>query len=159
MTNDQYIEILTDSLRKKITVLKKIEEANKKQRLILQSEEATPDDLEDSLEEKDHLIDELNSLDDGFEETFKHVSDELSENKEKHKSEIKTMQDLIREITDLSVELQREEKENKDLADKRFANVREKARRVRASKAAVNKYYRSTGRVDYDTPQFFDNKK
>ena len=159
MTNDQYIEILTDSLRKKITVLKKIEEANKKQRLILQSEEATPDDLEDSLEEKDHLIDELNSLDDGFEETFKHVSAELSENKEKHKSEIKTMQDLIREITDLSVELQREEKENKDLADKRFANVREKARRVRASKAAVNKYYRSTGRVDYDTPQFFDNKK
>lgn len=159
MTNDQYIEILTDSLRKKITVLKKIEEANKKQRLILQSEEATPDDLEDSLEEKDHLIDELNSLDNGFEETFKHVSEELQTNKEKHKSEIKTMQDLIREITDLSVELQREEKENKDLADKRFANVREKARRVRASKAAVNKYYRSTGRVDYDTPQFFDNKK
>lgn len=159
MTNDQYIEILTDSLRKKITVLKKIEEANKKQRLILQSEDATPDDLEDSLEEKDHLIDELNSLDNGFEETFKHVSEELQTNKEKHKAEIKTMQDLIREITDLSVELQREEKENKDLADKRFANVREKARRVRASKAAVNKYYRSTGRVDYDTPQFFDNKK
>lgn len=69
------------------------------------------------------------------------------------------MQDLIRQITDLSVELQREEQENKELADKKFANIREKAKRVRASKKAVNNYYRSAGKVDYDTPQFFDNKK
>lgn len=159
MTNDQYIEILSDSLEKKITVLHKIQETNKKQRLILTSEQATPDDLEDSLEEKDYLIDELNSLDDGFEETFKHVEAELKQNKEKHRDEIKKMQDLIRQITDLSVELQREEQENKELADKKFANIREKAKRVRASKKAVNNYYRSAGKVDYDTPQFFDNKK
>lgn len=159
MAEEQYIAILIDSLEKKIQVLNEIKDVNKRQKSILKSTMSTPDDLDESLKDKDELIDSLTALDNGFESLFSNVKDEIENHKSAHKDEIKKMQNLIREITDLSVEVQREEQENKALADKKFATIRGEVKKVRTSQKAVTNYYKAAGKIDYNTPQFYDSKK
>ena len=58
-----YLKIMIGSLYKKIAVLDDISEENEKQRLLFLKEDIEPEDLEETLERKQELIDKLNELD------------------------------------------------------------------------------------------------
>ena len=98
-------------------------------------------------------------LDKGFEVVFQKVSEELEKNRSVYRSEILDMQRLIREITDLSSEIEGEEKENKLLAEQKFSYVRAQVTKVRKSQKAVSNYYHTMMKTNYEDPQFMDRKK
>ncbi len=156
---ENYIIILRESLEKKARVLRDIIHSNEEQRSILEDDNAPADEFERNADEKDALVQQIVELDDGFDELFKKVEEELTSNREKYASEIKRMQDLIREITDLSAKVQSQEKVNYELAKKKFAGIRNQVKKVRQSQEAVSTYYKNMTKSNYYDPQFFDSNK
>ena len=154
-----YITILIQSLEKKIRVLDKIIESNKDQKEILSQEEMDTDRFEANLDEKGRLIDELNLLDDGFQEIYNRVKDELGDNRELYKEEIKRMQKLISDITEKSVTIRAEEERNRAAAAKQFDNMRDNIQVAKRSRQAANVYYSNMSRVNTVDAQFMDKRK
>ena len=154
-----YIDIMIQSLEKKIQVLEKIKKQNLLQKEILEDEKSEADAFDKTVEEKAALIEQMTQLDSGFDKLFERVKEELNTNKEAHAEKIKTMQALIRQVTDLSMEIQAQEARNKDLMTRKFVYVRETAKAVRTNTKAASQYYQNMMQLNYVDPQFMDNKK
>ena len=156
---DNYLLIMIQSLKKKIQVLDCIIDANDRQKIGLEDPSLDPDDFDKIVEEKAKYIEHLDLLDQGFDKLFERVKEEVNNNRESYKNEIKEMQTLIASITEKSNKIQVQEARNKDLMTQKFAKVRKQARDVRASQQAVNQYYQNMKKINYIDPQFMDNKK
>lgn len=154
-----YVDIMIQSLNKKIQVLNEIKRLNVLQCQLLEDERADADEFDQTVEDKSKLIEQLEQLDSGFDKLFERVKDELQNNREAYKDKIAAMQECIREITSLSMDLQSQEAKNKDLMVRKFVSVRQKAKIVRTNTKVANQYYQSMMQVNYVDPQFMDNKK
>ena len=154
-----YLTILMESLQKKIRILDQIIMADQEQREALEDPNLDPDDFDRIVEKKAEFIDQLEQLDEGFEEVFARVKEELDGNREQYKEQIHIMQDLIRKITDKSFLIQKQEAQNKELMEKKFTAVRSQAREVRKSQKIADQYYKNMMKNNYNDPQFLDNKK
>ena len=159
MSKNPYIAILIQSLRKKEQVLDSISIINQRQKTELEDPSLDPDDFDKTVEEKAKLIAELEKLDDGFDEVFQKVRDDLTNHKEEYRDEIKTMQDLIRSLTAKSATVQGQEARNKVLMEQKFTAIKGQVRKVRSSQKVVNQYYQNMMKVNLVDPQFTDSKK
>jgi SMC interacting uncharacterized protein involved in chromosome segregation len=157
--NSNYIDIMIQSLEKKVTVLNRLIELNKQQKLYLQDPNLSPEEFEKNMDRKASLIDELNQLDMGFEELFGRVRDTLNGGREAYADQIKRMQDLIREITEKSNTVQTQELRNKEQVQRKFADIREQVKGVRNSQKVVRQYYQNMIKQGANEPHFLDNKK
>ena len=73
------LDMLEESLQKKVEILTKIEDQNEKQRDVLSDSENVDEAAFDAtVDAKGRLIDEINSLDDGFQSLFDRVKEEYS---------------------------------------------------------------------------------
>ena len=95
MQENSYIQVLIQSLHQKVEALDSIIEKNKEQYEILSAEEADMDAFEKNIEEKSQYIDKIVFLDDGFEEIYTRVKEELDGNRAAYTEEIQKMKDLI----------------------------------------------------------------
>ena len=158
MTNT-YVDIMIQSLNKKIRVLEEIEKLNLIQKALLEDEKSDADEFDQTVEQKAALIEQMEQLDSGFDKLFERVKEEITAKRGAYSESIKVMQNCIRRITDLSMELQKQEARNKELMMRKFTFIREKAKVVRTNKKAVNQYYKNMMNLHYVDPQFMDNKK
>ena len=156
---ENYLNILEESLHKKLEVLEKIESYNMQQNKIFSEEKASLDEFDEAIEEKGRLIEQLSRLDDGFESLYAKVSEELQGNKPKYAEQIKRMQELVKQVTEKSVSIQAQEARNKTLIEEYFAKEREGLRNNRKSSKAAFDYYQSMSRAATMTPQFMDSKQ
>jgi len=140
MNNNAYITALRESLEKKISVLDEIITKNKEQAELLRSDPFSFEDFDKNTEEKGVLIFRLEKLDDGFESLYARVKEELDANREQYASEIKHMQDLIREITDKSASIQAEEARNKAALEAVFKSERDRIKTGRSGVKALQSY-------------------
>ena len=108
-----YIQVLTDSLRKKISLLDTISQINGEQKQLAAEKRMDLELFEETVKRKSDCIDELNKLDDGFQLVYDRVKPELQGNSEKYKAEIRVLKQLISEITEKSMAVQAEEERNK----------------------------------------------
>lgn len=154
-----YVDIMLQSLNKKLQVLDEIEVANIVQRQLLEDERSDADEFDKTVEDKARLIQQMEKLDSGFDKLYDRVKEELHSNKEAYSDQIRSMQQLIRQITDKSMVLQAQEARNKDLMTRKFAYVKDSAKAVRTNTKAANQYYRNMMQLNYVDPQFLDNKK
>lgn len=160
MSDQGYIRMLRESLEKKVRILTNIEAANEDQERILKDAYSTPDELDENMETKDRLVDEIIRLDNGFQEMYDHVREALQKDKSAYADDIRAMQELIREITDRSNHVKMQEQANKRLAEAKFSGIREKAREIRKNEKAVSTYYRNMMKIDKQAdPMFLDSKK
>lgn len=159
MADNQYINIMLQSLQKKLKVLDNIIQINKRQKEELENPSLDPDDFDKTVEEKSELIEQLELLDNGFEKLYEKVREELQTNKEEYKDEIFQMQNDIRLLTEKSMEIQTQEARNKQLMEQKFANVKKQVKEIRSSQKVVNQYYKNMMKKGYAEPQFLDNKK
>lgn len=155
---ETYLDIMQQSLEKKILVLEHIIELNQKQRRGLENPELGPDEFDEIVEAKQQMIDQLEQLDSGFERLFENVKNDLGENKEQYVDRIRKMQELIWDITDRSVEIQVQEQRNKDLMTQKFSDIRQKAKSLRTSNKVASQYYKNMAKLNYVDPQFMDDK-
>ena len=159
MAEQDYVRMMRESLEKKSAVLKQIRVKNREQGEILQDKNSLPEALDNNVSEKESLIEQILKLDDGFEQMYNRIKETLSNERAAYSAEIRQMQMLIEEISDLSMIVEAQEQHNRKLAEERFSNVRGKVKEVRRSQQMVNSYYRSMMGRGVDDPQFMDSKK
>lgn len=153
------LDMLEESLIKKIEVMKKIGEENAKQKEILTNvEEVDFEAFDKTIDTKGDYIDELERLDDGFQSLFDKVKAEIGENKAQYKEQISRMQNLIHEIMDRSASIEAEERRNKKLAETYFSAEREKMNSGKRSAAVAFNYYSTMNNFKDIPPQFLDKK-
>lgn len=157
--SEQYLDILEQSLHKKIEVLDEIISKNEEQKVILDAEEFDPDAFDENTEAKSGLIDRLNLLDSGFEKVYERVKDELAGNKDIHAQQIKKLQDLIRDITEKSVFIQTTEQHNRSLVEAKFRKEREKIQLGKSSMRVAKQYYNNMNGLSTSEAYFLDSKK
>ena len=110
-----YVEIMLQSLRKKVQVLNQIIDQNIIQKELLEDKNADADEFDKTVEKKSELIEQLEQLDSGFDKLYDRVKDELRINRPLYTDKIRKMQEYIRMITDKSMEIQAQEARNREL--------------------------------------------
>ena len=157
----QYLAIMEQSLEKKIGILDRIIAKNQEQNAILNDPNMKWEDFDDNANRKMELIEEIDKLDEGFEDLFERVKEELESpgGKEKHAAQIVRMQELIRQITEKSTSIQAQEARNKVLVEQYFQQSRERIRKGRTSSKAAMDYYKSMSQTSFAQPHFLDDKK
>lgn len=156
---ENQLNILSESLDRKIQVLQDIQEYNARQEQAFRQEQADLDGFDEAMEEKDRLIEKLNLLDEGFETLYEKVAESLKNNREQYAPQIKKLQEKITQVMDLSVSVQAQEARNKKLIEEYFAKARTGLKRNRQNSRAAYGYYKSMSGGDYGSSQFVDSKQ
>lgn len=153
------MDMLEESLIKKIDIMSEIEAENEKQKEILSDPDNVDENaFDDTVDKKSELIDKLSSLDDGFQSLFDRVKEEVNANKDQYADQIMRMQSLIQEITARSASIEAAEHRNKRLAEKYFDTARRKMSTSKQTSAAAFNYYRTMNNFKEIPPQFLDKK-
>lgn len=157
--NNSYIEILKQSLTKKIELLDTIMALNVLQKDMLENPDLDPDELEENLNRKADLVEQLSKLDDGFSQIYDRVRVDLTENRGTYSEDITRMKRDITAITDKSTAIQSQEKRNQVLMQQKFTSVKKQIKEVKKSRQAVNSYYRNMMKMGAPEAAFLDDKK
>ena len=158
MTED-YLQIMIESLEKKIEVMDKVIELDKKQLSIALAQPFDVEAYDASMDEKDGLIDALNKLDDGFMNTYELVRNELQSNPKAYAEKVQKLQDMIRTATEKTVTIQTQEQRGKQAMQSAVSKKRNEIRSIKVSNAAAAKYYKSMSKINDVDPQLMDKKK
>lgn len=159
MQENNYIQVLIQSLHQKVEALNSIIEKNEEQYAILSAEEADMDEFERNVTEKSAYVDKIVFLDDGFDETYARVKEELDANRQAYGEEIQQMKNLISMITERSMKVQAQEQRNKQLADRQFSQAKSKIRQLNKGSRIATQYYQNMQQLNVVDPQFMDRKK
>ena len=133
--SSSYIEILKESLKKKISVLDQIAEQNRIQAELAKATEFDYDVFSKTLEAKEAL------------------------QQSEHKEEIKQLQALVKEITDKSMDIMAQEKRNKEAILNRKDSLKKEVAMARSTNKAAANYYRTMSKMNVIDSQFIDKKK
>lgn len=153
------LDILSESLDKKLQVLQEIQEYNLKQEKAFLSEQVALEQFDAAMEEKEALIQKVLDLDEGFELLYERLSEELKNNRELYKDQIQELQEKIARVTEMSVAVQAQEARNKQLIEGFFAKARTGIRQNRKSSKAAYDYYKSMSGANYPQGASWESKK
>ena len=90
----EYVQIMIDSLKKKVDILNQITSLNQEQKVLIQAEVLDLEAFDVTVDKKSECIDILTNLDSGFQKLYDRVKEALEGKKDTYKSQIKEMQDL-----------------------------------------------------------------
>lgn len=156
---DTYLDMLQDSLKKKLEILSKIMECQKQESDMLKGESMDMEAFDKSINEKVALAESLDSLDDGFEKVYDRIREEMINNKGSYVNQIRAMQNMIGEISEKNVLIQAEENrirlEVDNFAKRESAALRQRRDNGRAARS----YYNNMKKLNYVGSQFMDKKK
>ena len=156
--DQNYLEILEDSLEKKNKVLSEMLTLSEEQWAII-SDDMDLSELDPFIKRKGELIEALEKLDDGFESVYERVSEELKGNKEKYADKIKHMQSLIQQITEKSTAISSQEERNKSKLQAFFGKKRNEVKEGRMNSKVAMNYYKVQSNSGFVDSQFMDDKK
>lgn len=154
-----YVKVMIDTLYKKNRILDSILTLSSFQKSIVSDMKNNLEKFEQTILEKQELIDELLLLDEGFQLLYDRLKDSLFEEADQYREEIGKMQKLITEISHKSMQVQTIEEENRELISQQATTIRKGTKKYFDTKSAVNKYYKNMQKLSYITPQFMDKKK
>ena len=154
-----YLQIMIESLEKKIVVLEQIMELNVKQAEISSHQPMDMEAYDKTMDEKGKLIDEINKLDDGFTSTYELVKDVVQQEPGKYRDKVLKMQELIRVAVEKGVTIEAQEKRNRSALETVFRMKRTEIRQMKRSNTAALKYYKSMSKINEVDPQLMDKKK
>lgn len=154
-----YLQILKESLEKKLSVLEQIADLNAKQYEISSHQPMDMEAYDRTMDEKGELIDALNRLDEGFGTTYEYVAQELKTHKSAYRELIKELQDLIRQVVEKGVEVEAQEKRNKSSMEMGLRMKRQEIKQMKISTSAATKYYKAMNKINEVDPQLMDYKK
>lgn len=156
---ENYLQIMAESLEKKLEVLDHIYEVNRRQFEISSVKPFDVEAYDAVVDEKSTLIDELNRLDDGFTSTYELVRAEVQKEPEKYRQQVMKMQELVRAAVDKSVSIEAQEKRNKASMEVALSSKRKEIKERRISASAATKYYSAVSKINNVDPQLMDRKK
>lgn len=150
---DDYISIMIDSLCKKKELLEKIINKNNAQADCLAGKKYDEIDWESFdllISEKEIMIERINEMDEGFQSLYDHIKEQLQENKNIYADGIRQMQDLIKQVTELSVSIRTGEERNRATIDKVMSGQKKIIRQTRNGLKVANSYQQTMQSNLYD---------
>lgn len=153
-----FIQILIDTLQKQVEVLKEILEITQEQSVIAQDSEFDEIMLEKSLNKKEVLIARLNELDDGFTSVYGRVRSEVKDRQELYKDELRQMQELIKECTDLGVNIRVLEERNREKLTQCFASKHKQYGSKQTAASVASRYHQTMNNMKMLNSSFFNQK-
>ena len=155
---ETYLDMLQDSLRKKLEILDKIMTCQKEESDMLKGGSMDRDVFDRSMTEKVELAESIDSLDDGFEKVYDRIREEMIAHKEGCVNQIRALQNMISEISEKNVLIQAEENrirlEVENYAKRESAALRQR----RDNGKAARSYYNNMKKLNYVGSQFMDKK-
>lgn len=158
-TNGIYVDVLLTSLRKKVSILEQLETVVMDQERALKNKNVDIEELDQLDIKKGELLEELNDADEGFEQVYERVKEEIANQKYQYEAQIKEMQQLIKVITDLTVKLQAQEVRNKQWAEIYFQSKKNEVRIFRKGSKSTVKYTNNMANRQMGQSYFLDKKK
>ena len=128
-----YISVLHGSLRKKLELVKELLEFTKEQNIILNEDDVDIDSFDKIVSEKDIRINEVLEIDKGFDSVFNKIGSTIKANPQEYRQQILELQNLIRTITDIGVEIEGLENKNKEKFSKFILAKREEIKDFKKS--------------------------
>lgn len=153
-----YLQVLSESLDKKIDILKQLETLTAAQKEIIDKGEFDEEAFNDNVDSKAALIDELEKLDTGFQILYDNIKNQIEGNKDRYKQEIAALQVKIKTITDLSLALQVAEQRNNVIVRNRFNSIRKDVYQAKKNREVASNYYKSMNNISSQS-YFMDKKK
>lgn len=153
-----YVQLLIDTLKKKIEILNRLMLFTEQQEELIASEGFDEEEFMKLISLKQEQIDQLTKLDAGFEQLYESVKEDLEKEKAKFKEEISILKEQIITITDLSIKLQALEKRNKTKLETIFSVKRRDIKSSRMSNQTVANYYKSMSQQQNEQSFFYDKK-
>lgn len=154
-----YVNILITSLRKKVSILEKLIKITDEEETLLKKADVTIEAIEEKEQEKGKYIESLELADEGFEKVFQRIKDEFEANKQQCEEEIKTMQALIKKITDMTVKIQAQEVRNKQLMEFFLQQKKGEIRSFHNSKRTINQYQQNMVNRNVNGKTYFLDSK
>ncbi len=143
---DNYLQIMIDSLTKKEEILDRIIDKNRKQYECIKGktyEEVDWEAFSLLVTEKEIAIDRIIEIDEGFDQTYNIIKDEVTADKEKYRDKVLILKDQIERLTDKGVSIQTDEERNRQIIDKLFSNTRQEIKKQRTGMNVANAYYKT----------------
>lgn len=159
MDTQNYVDIMIDSLIKKEELLKQIVDYNEAQQTIVTAPEFKEEAFEKNVADKGEVVEKILRLDEGFNSVFNRIKEELQNNKKKYAKDIERLKTLVASVTDLGVRIQAQELRNKQLVEKRFAQMRKELSQAKRTTSTANAYYKNVNNLNQYESHFLDQKK
>lgn len=156
---EMYLDMLQDSLKKKLDILNRIMQYQREESDMLKGENMDMEIFDKSIHNKVVLAESIDSLDDGFEQVYDRIRKEMIGNKEKYAVQIRMMQDMIAEISEKNVLIQAEENRLKLEVDNYAKRESITLRQRRNNGRAALSYYNNMKKLNVTDSQFMDKKK
>lgn len=157
--NENYMQVLVRTLQRQAEALTDILEITKEQSRIAGAPDFDEAMLENTLNRKEILIAKLNELDDGFISVYNRVRRELQDNQDAYKEDIRQIQDLIKECTDLGVEIKVLEERNREKLVRCFANKHKQYSSQKTAASVASQYHQTMNNTKVMDSFFLDRKK
>lgn len=155
-----YISVLHGSLHKKLELIKKLLELTKEQNKILSEKTIDIDSFDRIVNEKEAKINEVLEIDRGFQTVFNKVSSIIKESPQQYRQQILEMQNFIRAITDIGVEIENLEHKNKEKFNKFLASKRSDIKDFKVSNKTAVSYYKNMSNQHREWQSYFvDSRK
>lgn len=159
MDTQNYVDIMIDSLVKKEELLKQIVDYNEAQQTIVTAPEFKEEAFEKNVADKGEVVEKILQLDEGFNSVFNRIKEELQNNKKKYAKDIERLKTLVASVTELGVRIQAQELRNKQLVEKRFAQMRKELSQAKRTTSTANVYYKNVNNLNQYESHFLDQKK
>ena len=158
MDTQNYVDIMIDSLVKKEELLKQIVDYNEAQQTIVTAPEFKEEAFEKNVADKGEVVEKILQLDEGFNSVFNRIKEELQNNKKKYAKDIERLKTLVASVTELGVRIQAQELRNKQLVEKRFAQMRKELSQAKRTTSTANAYYKNVNNLNQYESHFLDQK-
>ena len=157
--NDTYIAMLKDVLVQKKKLTEEILWVTLEQETALAPELEDMERFDALMEKKEPLLNKLERLDEGFADIYAKVQAALNEQKETYKEEILGMQQLIREITDISVKIQTLEERNRRMFETYLLGRKQQFKTAKKNSRTADAYSKTMSGTPQGESYFMDRRK
>lgn len=157
--NESYVQVLVRTLQRQVEALTDILEITKEQGRIADAPDFDEVMLESTLNRKEILIAKLNELDDGFVSVYDRVRKDIKDNQDDYKEVIRQMQELIKDCTDLGVEIKVLEERNREKLVKCFSNKQQQYSSQKTAASVASHYSQTMNNTKVMDSIFLDRKK
>ncbi len=157
--NNTYVAMLKDILLQKKKVTEEILWVTLEQETALAPELEDMDRFDALMEKKEPLLAKLEQLDEGFSDIYTKVQATLIGQKEEYKEEILAMQQLITEITDVSVKIQTLEERNRRMFETYLLGRRQQFKAAKKNSRTADAYSKTMAGNPQGESFFMDKRK
>ncbi len=157
--DQNYVQVLIDTITKKEETLRKILEITKQQEVISKQDTYASEDMEKTLNEKEIQISRLNYLDEGFQSVYDRVSSEIRNHIDVYKQDVLVLQDKIRICTEIGNEIMVLEERNRNRFNTLFSKAHTDYSTVKSKASVAQNYFKTMNNSKVMDAYFVDKKQ